>query len=283
VAYCDRNNGNVKCLNTEITNAALTQATINPESVARPLVQNDPLKGGVHRTMNARNQTVSTPKPSASGALNHAVLKQRHRLVRDQHPASLTLRIHRALSWLQRAEQADDVDGRFIFLWIAFNAAYAQELDSQDRASDRATFTAFLQKLCDLDNAKRIDELIWKEFSGSIRTLLDNPYVFHQFWEFQRGHMDDQQWKQRFAAARKAAEVALASANTPALLAVVFDRLYTLRNQLFHGGATWAGKVNREQLRDCTRLLSKLVPLIIEVMMDNPHALWGDAVYPVVD
>jgi hypothetical protein len=24
------------------------------------------------------------------------------------------------------------------------------------------------------------------------------------------------------------------------------------------------------------------VPLIIEVMMDNPKTLWGDAVYPVV-
>ena len=76
---------------------------------------------------------------------------------------------------------------------------------------------------------------------------------------------------------------ALASANTPVLLSVMFNRLYTLRNQLIHGGATWNGKVNRDQLRDCTRLLGKLVPVIIAVMMDNPNAMWGDAVYPVVD
>jgi hypothetical protein len=31
-----------------------------------------------------------------------------------------------------------------------------------------------------------------------------------------------------------------------------------------------------------TRLLGKLVPVIIALMMDNPNALWGDAVYPVV-
>lgn len=226
---------------------------------------------------------MSTIKIMNGSSLEHSALKQRHRLVRDEHPTSLTLRIHRALSWLNRAEQAEDVDGRFIFLWIAFNAAYAQELDDSDRTSDKTAFTAFLQKLCDLDTGKRIDELIWKEFSGSIRTLLDNPYVFHLFWEFQRGRIDEGEWKDRFASAKKSAQSALASGNTPVLLSVMFNRLYTLRNQLIHGGATWNGKVNRDQLRDCTRLLGKLVPVIIAVMMDNPNAMWGDAVYPVVD
>jgi len=226
---------------------------------------------------------MSAPKALVGGTLNHDALKQRHRLVRDKHPASLTLRIHRALSWLHRAEQADDTDGKFIFLWIAFNAAYAQELDDRDHPCDKSTFTAFLQKLCDLDTSKRIDDLIWKEFSGSIRALLDNPYVFHPFWEFQRGHLDESQWKQRYDVANKSVQTALASGKTPALLAVVFDRLYTLRNQLIHGGATWDSKVNREQLRDCTRLLGKLVPLIISLMMDNPQTLWGNAVYPVVE
>ena len=226
---------------------------------------------------------MSTLKSMTESSLQHSVLKQRHRQVRDGHPTSLTLRVHRAMSWLNRAEQAEDVDGKFIFLWIAFNAAYAQELDDSDRTSDKATFTAFLQKLCDLDISKRIDELIWKEFSGSIRTLLNNPYVFHLFWEFQRSRIDESEWKDRFASARKSAQSALVSGNTPVLLSVVFNRLYTLRNQLIHGGATWNGNVNRDQLRDCTRLLGKLVPVIIALMMDNPSALWGDAVYPVVD
>jgi hypothetical protein len=215
-------------------------------------------------------------------SLEHSALKQRHRLVRDGHPTSLTLRVHRALSWLNRAEQAEDVDGRFIFLWIAFNAAYAQELDDRERTSDKAAFRAFLQKLCDLDTGKRIDDLIWREFSGSVRALLDNPYVFHLFWEFQRGCIDEGKWKARLASAKKSAQSALASGNTPVLLSVVFDRLYTLRNQLIHGGATWGGKVNRNQIRDCTRLLGKLVPVIIALMMENPNTVWGDAVYPVV-
>lgn len=220
---------------------------------------------------------------NTAAPLDHANLKQRHREVREGHPSNLTLRIHRALSWLDRAEQTKDMDGQFIFLWIAFNAAYAQELDDQERSSDKAAFTAFLQKLCDLDSSKHISNLIWKEFSGSIRALLDNPYVFHLFWEYQRDRIDEAEWKERFASAKKAVQLALASGNTPQLLSIVFNRLYTLRNQLIHGGATWNGRTNRDQLRDCTRLLGKLVPLIISLMMDNPNTLWGEAVYPVVE
>ncbi|MNI92174.1 hypothetical protein D3C73_1499380 [compost metagenome] len=63
---------------------------------------------------------------------------------------------------------------------------------------------------------------------------------------------------------------------------MLFNRIYTLRNQIMHGGATCDSSVNRPQLRDCSSLLGKLVPLIIELMLDNPDTLWGDACYPVV-
>ena len=214
--------------------------------------------------------------------MSFQALKKRHRQERDAQHANLRLRIHRALSWLDRAEQAEDLDGRFIFLWIAFNAAYATEIDDHQRLSEQETFKAFLQKLCTLDKAKRIDALVWQEFSGSIRLLLDNPYVFQSFWEHQGGKIDEATWKNRFASGKRAAQQALASGNTPALLGVLFNRLFTLRNKLIHGGATWNGSVNRDQLRDCTSLLSKLVPLIIELMMDSADTLWGDACYPVV-
>lgn len=126
--------------------------------------------------------------------MDYQSLKTRHRNERDAHHPNLALRVHRALSWLSRAEQAEDVDGRFIFLWIAFNAAYATDIDD------------------------------------------------HQ----------------------------------------MFNRIYTLRNQLIHGGTTWEGSVNRTQLRDCAKLLGKLVPLVILLMLDNPRTLWGEACDPVV-
>ena len=216
----------------------------------------------------------------------HAQLKKRQRAERAGYPPNLALRVHRALSWLDGADHlgaAGNLDGQFICLWIAFNAAYATEIDERYRLSAQRTFQQFLEKLVGLDRAGRIEELVWTEFPGSIRVLLDNPYVSAEFWRWQRGELTETQWKRSFGAAKRAATAALGKRDTARVLAIVLARIYTLRNQLMHGGATWGSAVNREQLRDCTRLLAKLVPLVIETMMDNPGTLWGDACYPVVD
>lgn len=74
--------------------------------------------------------------------------------------------------------------------------------------------------------------------------------MFQSFWDYQNGKIDESIWKSRFASGKCSAQQALASGDTPALLGVLFNRLYTLRNQLIHGGATWSGSVNREQMRD---------------------------------
>lgn len=66
------------------------------------------------------------------------------------------------------------------------------------------------------------------------------------------------------------------------VLVIIFSRLFTLRNQLVHGGATWNGAVNRDQIRDGVNFMRELVPLVIELMMDNPRELWGEPSYPVV-
>ena len=50
-------------------------------------------------------------------------LKSKQRELRDGFPLPLTLRVHRSISWLRRAEQEeDDLDVLFVLLWIGFNA-----------------------------------------------------------------------------------------------------------------------------------------------------------------
>ena len=216
--------------------------------------------------------------------LDHKYLKQRQRAERETWPDNLALRVHRALSWLDRAERSsDDLDARFIFLWIAFNAAYANEIGDRERSPEQQVFEHFLQKLVELDSNRILYMLIWTEFSSSIRLLLDNRYVYQPFWDFHNGKIDEEQWQSNFANARVAANKALAAGKTTQVLSIILARMYTLRNQLVHGGATWNSSVNREQLRDCSAFLGKLVPYVIQLMMDNPKTLWGDACYPVVE
>ena len=76
---------------------------------------------------------------------------------------------------------------------------------------------------------------------------------------------------------------ALGQTVTNRALVVVFDRLYVLRNQLVHGGATWNSSVNRHQVRDGADIMGRLVPAVIHIMMEDYNKLWGDPCYPVVE
>lgn len=76
-------------------------------------------------------------------------LKARQREIRGAFPESLGLRTHRALSWLNRAEQAGDADGRFIFLWITFNAAYANVALSLHEQTSHSLLAAFRLQPCE--------------------------------------------------------------------------------------------------------------------------------------
>ena len=67
----------------------------------------------------------------------------------------------------------------------------------------------------------------------------------------------------------------MSSGNVLDILEELFDRLYVLRNQLIHGGATWQGSVNRSQVQDGAAIMAFLVPHFINLMLDNPAAAWG--------
>jgi len=210
-------------------------------------------------------------------------LKERHRRVRESQGDHLSTRIHRALSWLHRAEQcADDIDGQFIFLWISFNAAYAQEICLEEMPAERRRFDSFIEHLCRLDGKGRLETLVWQEFSGTIRILLGNQYVFQPFWDFQNGKISEETWQAKFDRANATAKKALSRQDTARVLSTVLSRAYTLRNQIVHGGATWNSKINRDQVRDYSKFISCLLPIVIEILMDNPSEEWGNPCYPVV-
>jgi len=66
------------------------------------------------------------------------------------------------------------------------------------------------------------------------------------------------------------------------VLSIVLDRLYVLRNQLVHGGATWQSAANRRQVRDGAQILTSLLPIVIDLMMADDAPDFGGIAYPVV-
>jgi hypothetical protein len=210
-------------------------------------------------------------------------LKQKQRTLREGFETALTLRVHRALSWLGRAEEeTNDLDVRFILLWIGFNAAYAADLEDA-LTGERERFRTFFADLVKLDREHRIYDAVWKRFSNEIRLLLDNKFVFAPFWAHQNGVAGTDDWMDRLAASHRAVSSAMARHDSPRILSIIFDRLYVLRNQLIHGGATWNSSANRDQVRDGAAVIGWLLPIFIDVMMDHPKHEWGMPHYPVVE
>jgi hypothetical protein len=213
----------------------------------------------------------------------HEVLKEKHRRLREDYSTALTLRVHRALSWLGRAEQErDDLDVRFILLWIGFNAAYAADIDAA-LTGEREQFKTFFSDLVKLDREHRIYDVVWKRFPNEIRLLLSNKFVFAPFWSHLNGVLGNGDWAERLAASHRAVNSAMAKHDTPRILSIIFDRLYVLRNQLIHGGATWNSSANRDQVRDGAAVMGSLLPIFIDIMMDHPEHEWGMPYYPVVE
>jgi hypothetical protein len=222
-------------------------------------------------------QTKPTPT-----ALSYDALKEKQRAIRDGFPDVMGLRVHRALSWLGRAEQeSDDPDVRFVLLWIGFNAAYAGHL-SRDIESERGEFNSFFETLVELDGDGRIYDAVWSRFSHEIRLLLDNRFVYAPFWEHANGSESHGDWAERLERSKRSINAALAARDTPRILSTMFDRLYVLRNQIVHGGSTWNSSINRDQVRDGAAVLGCLLPLFVDIMMDNPDRDWGKPYYPVL-
>jgi len=208
-------------------------------------------------------------------------LKARFKLEFDRYPESSRVRLHRAISWLRRAEEElVDPDARFLFLWIAFNAAYAKELGHAETERDR--LAAFFAMLIAVDQRGTIQQLLFKQFSGHIRLLIDNRYVYEPFWRALREHDASNRWEEKFSGSKKAAMAAVMKGETGTVLSIVFDRLYVLRNQLVHGGATWNSRLNRAQVAEGAGILLSIVPALIEIMIDHPEIDFGDVLYPVV-
>jgi hypothetical protein len=207
-------------------------------------------------------------------------LKEQLRAKRDTMSSDHATRLHRSISWLQCAEKYnDDDDIGFISTWIAFNALYGVDVET-DQLSERASFAQFIGQLVELDADNKIHHCLWMNYSGFVKAVVNNQYVYAPFWKSQR--VGDQLWEDSFSKSKKLAMTALANSDVALLLEIVLDRLYVLRNQLMHGGATYQSKVNRDQVKDGRRMLMELLPIIVNIMLNEKDRDWGKIYFPVV-
>ena len=222
-------------------------------------------------------------------AAEHESLKNLLRAKRAGMSENHGTRLHRAISWLKCAsEQSDNPDLQFISLWVGFNAGYSTDGEGSAELTQRDEFRQFVRRLVKHDAENLIYECLWEKYSGPVRLLIDNRFVYPGFWAFHQrqmksaGALDESEWRMGFDASVEKALMGLQRGDVANLLGVVLDRLYVLRNQLVHGGATYRGQVNRKQVKDGANLLTALLPVIIKIMLLAPEENWGSIALPVV-
>ena len=203
----------------------------------------------------------------------------------DFRPKDFTVRITRADTWLARAQElrrAGDLDLAFVLYWTAFNAAYAQDVPktfADDKEPDRTVFGQFLRALVKLDHRDTIHDAISGPLWRYIDPVLDNQYLFSPFWHFANGVQKYADWERRLRGASRTAREALWNRRTGTTLTNLFQRLYTLRNQLMHGGARWRSSRNRDSVENATPIMQRLIPIFVDLMRSHPERNWGQPYY----
>jgi len=207
-------------------------------------------------------------------------LEQSFEASQDKLSASNSLRVYRALSWLKasalyefEAEPAD-IDTQLIHLSIALRALML----SPEQLDD---FTGFAGYIVAQDSQRTLYQLLWQEYSPSIRQMIKNPFLYSGFWQAQRDSSAKAQWQKGFDEESVAALNAMSRKREVDVLSIVFSRLAVLQEQVLAGGASFQSQVNRVQVQDGLALLKLFVPYFMQIMLqaDEP---WAEVAYPVI-
>lgn len=187
----------------------------------------------------------------------------------------LMLRMRRVTSWVtSAAQEGRDDDTAFACYWVAFNALYGDDTGLVKlEETERAIYRRCIEKVADtgpLGLYREIDEALGQQ---EIRALVNDRYILVPYWHIAG-------WERALREDAQRLDNALQWKNVKDVLCLIFDRLYVLRNQLLHGGATWGSSVNRAEVAMGRRFAAFLVPLMASRVLDNADADRGKPYYP---
>jgi hypothetical protein len=198
----------------------------------------------------------------------------------DNRHQNWQIRVHRSLSWLERAFETDaeeQPDARLLFDWIAFNAIYGQWDEREGfPVADTVSWKDFLRRILAADDhqviARRLGEL-----RDPILKLADNKFLDPRLWQDLARPTNLR--RRYFEATSLFFEKRWLD-----LLILAVERIYVLRGQLVHGAATRGSRLNRDTLLQARHVLEQLLVPILEVVIEyGAHDGWPPLCYPPLE
>jgi len=226
---------------------------------------------------------VTNDQPSPTGMSVRELRRRwkptKERLRESDRHEPIRIRIHRTCSWLQRVEEIEPEsasDTGLIFRWIALNSLYGLWDDSARQPTpDREALESFLDMIAEIDRDELLPAVL-EEHRKLVMSIFKDEYLVKTFWENPTEGQARRARKTRFDANTWYLEK-----HYRLILDQVVDRIYFLRCQLIHGGATLGSQLNRDAVRRCATMLGHLLPTVLVIMID--HGVdedWGPLCYP---
>ena len=191
----------------------------------------------------------------------------------------IMIRIHRAFSWLQRVEDVQDTDvfdTRLIFQWIELNSLYGLwDEEMREPVRESVSLRTFLDRIVELDADARISGVL-NEHRKLVMTIFEDGYLTKFFWEKPSIDRVRKAQKTKFSA-----RTWYLQGQHGLILDRLMERIYFLRCQLVHGGATSGSRLNRTAVRRCSTMIGHLLPAIMLVLIDHGwNEDWSPLCYP---
>lgn len=210
----------------------------------------------------------------------------------DAHRKNNERRVDRMDVWIKEAEKdrgENDAHIRFLFYWIAYEAAYKDENRNPDvkEGSQRREFHKELTKRDSgrLQNILREEE---KSIVGILKLRQVHPSFWIQ-WRQDKNVTSADEWDNRFgkrvgsemdrlhAAVRNGGETAVRRT-----LNDLFRNLSVVRNQIVHGASAGENSRGRTQVLLGAKLLSAFIPCFRDIIKRNSGKDWGAPPFPRV-
>jgi hypothetical protein len=190
-------------------------------------------------------------------------------------------RLQRACSWLARAQAISgssdaqhDLEGQFIFYWVALNALYART--KVERQADGQESKWLVDLLCEIDQRGKLRSVVVSVKESADRLLRDK-YLSKLYWV----EGSTPRLREVLSKEERDAKEAWEAGRTQKYFEILFRRLHVLRNQIFHGCSTDRRSLNRGSLRPAVTILKVLVPAFVKVMEEFGEAIrWPRIEYP---
>jgi len=214
-------------------------------------------------------------------------LEEKWQPVKDQlkdheRGQNLRIRMHRCFSWMKSAERhhgVEDYDCALLTHWVAFNGLYGQwDGINREPKPDIKCWKDFIDQINSVDAAGLLTTFIENQ-RDLILEILDNEYINKYFWE---DPTETQAIKSKKD--HRSAKAWYRDGKFDVIIKRALGRVYVLRCQIMHGGATHGSKLNRDTIALCDDLIRQMLPVIITIITRNgKDQNWGAICYPPID